>query len=115
MPGEDPLEYYASPGLLTDPLEHSHLFTGLPTDVRELCAVVQGVMLRIFWAQRYGVELGIDHDPPALGRLPVLADPVVLKVVRHEVRAEPAPGAGRYALVPKHGTEHGREAAAVVD
>jgi len=32
----DPLEYYAQPGLMTDPKEHASLFKGLPADWQPL-------------------------------------------------------------------------------
>ena len=53
----DPLEYYAHPGLFTDPREQAEMFKGLPTTIPELCQVVQGNLLHIFWAERYGVKL----------------------------------------------------------
>jgi len=45
----NPLAYYASPGLMTDPKEYAYLFNGLPTEIPELVKVVQGLMLHIFW------------------------------------------------------------------
>jgi hypothetical protein len=33
----DVLEYYACPGLMTDPKEHAELFDGLPTEIPALC------------------------------------------------------------------------------
>ena len=50
-----PLGYYARPGLMTDPGEHAGLSESLPTDIPALCQVVQGILLHIFWAERYGV------------------------------------------------------------
>lgn len=56
-PVADPLEYYAHPGPMTDPQEHAGLFEGLPTDISALVQVVQGLLLHVFWAERYGVTL----------------------------------------------------------
>jgi hypothetical protein len=53
----DPLEYYARPGPMTDPKEYAPLFEGLPTDIPALCQVVHGLMVHIFWAERYGLQL----------------------------------------------------------
>ncbi len=53
----DPLEYYAQPGRMTDPREYAPLLDDLPRDIPELCRVVQGLMLHIFWAERYGEHL----------------------------------------------------------
>ncbi len=53
----DVLAYYARPGVMTDPQAYAELFDNLPTDVGALCRVMQGVMLHIFWAERYGVKL----------------------------------------------------------
>ena len=52
-----PLEYYARPSLMTDPGEHAALFDDLPTDIPTLCQVVQGLVLHLFWAERYGETL----------------------------------------------------------
>jgi hypothetical protein len=56
-PIPDPLEYYARPGPMTDPQEQASLLAGLPTDMAALCQVVQGLLLHMMWAERYGVQL----------------------------------------------------------
>ncbi|HSJ57762.1 MAG TPA: transglutaminase domain-containing protein, partial [Anaerolineae bacterium] len=53
----DPPTYYASPGPMTDPGEWGHLFDDLPESVPELVSIVQGLMVHIFWAERYGLML----------------------------------------------------------
>lgn len=53
----DVLEYYAQPGIMTDPKEHGELLDTLPTEISELCAVVQGLMIHTYWAKRYGIDL----------------------------------------------------------
>lgn len=53
----DPIEYYARPGLMTDPGDQADLLVGLPAGIAALCRVVQGCMLHIFWAERYGLVL----------------------------------------------------------
>ncbi len=57
----NPLEYYACPGLMTDPQEHASLLDGLPAEIAALCQVVQGLLLHIFWAERYGVTLSEER------------------------------------------------------
>jgi len=59
----DPLEYYAQPGLMTDPKEYAPLFKGLPADTlcASLCQVVQGLMVHIFWAERHGLKLSDER------------------------------------------------------
>jgi Transglutaminase-like superfamily len=47
--------YYATPGPLTDLTAHASLIRGLPTDVREVCRVVQGSIVHPFLAQLYGL------------------------------------------------------------
>lgn len=49
--------YYTHHGLMTDPGDYSTCFDGLPTDIQGLVKVVQGVMIHIFWAERYGLKL----------------------------------------------------------
>lgn len=54
---DNPLAYYANPGLMTDPKEYDHLFAGLPIGITALADVVQGLLLHIFWAERIDVIL----------------------------------------------------------
>jgi hypothetical protein len=51
------LDYFAIPGPLTGAREHAGLFGELPADVAALCRVVQGLMIHVFWAERYGLQL----------------------------------------------------------
>src|SRR5512137_2540827 len=51
------LGYYAQPGVITDPHEQAHWLHDLPTDIPSLVKIVQGVMVHIFWAERYGLNL----------------------------------------------------------
>ncbi len=53
----DMLTYYTQPGPMTDPGPYAHLFDGLPTDIPALVKTLQGVMMHIFWAGSYGLEL----------------------------------------------------------
>jgi hypothetical protein len=53
----DALEYYAVPGLMTDPKECGVLFDELPIEIPALCQVVQGILVHIFWAERQGLSL----------------------------------------------------------
>jgi len=58
----DPLGYYLGQGVMTDPGPHKALYDGLPRDVASLCQVVQGLLLHIFWAKRYGVTLSAERE-----------------------------------------------------
>ena len=53
----DMLKYYTTQGIITDPGKHTYLYENLPCDVPSLCAVVRGVMLHIFMADKYGVTI----------------------------------------------------------
>lgn len=53
----DQLTYYATPGIMTDPGTHAALLDELPAGIQELCNVVQGLLIHIFWAERYGIAL----------------------------------------------------------
>jgi hypothetical protein len=55
------LQYYTDQSIMTNPGEYVYLYQKLPSDVSELCEVVQGVMLHIFWTQGYGVELSEER------------------------------------------------------
>ena len=70
-PSSELLKYYATPGPFTDPAGQAHLFDGLPSEIGELCRVVQNNLLHIFWADRYGRTLSdkekeTGHVSPAL-------------------------------------------------
>jgi hypothetical protein len=60
-PHTDPLEYYARPGPMTDLSAHAALLEDLPTEISALSEVVQGNLLHIFWAERYGIELSDER------------------------------------------------------
>lgn len=55
-------QYYATPGIMTDPGAHSDLFTGLPPDIVDLCRAVQNNLIHVFWAERYGRALSDDEQ-----------------------------------------------------
>ena len=67
---QNPLDYYASPGTMSDPKECAELFHDLPTDIPELCQVIQGILLHGFLADKYGVTLS-DERRPELNIRPV--------------------------------------------
>ena len=53
----DSLTYYGQPGRMTDPGPYAALLDALPDDVPSLVKALQGVMVHIFWAGSYGLEL----------------------------------------------------------
>lgn len=57
----DLLNYYTSHSIMTDPGNYAHLYEDLPTEISELCKVVQGVMIHVFWSQGYGVQLSEER------------------------------------------------------
>jgi hypothetical protein len=59
---DDELLYYTHPGFVTDPGEHAGLFDELPGEIPALCRVVQGLLLHVFWAERYGVTLTEERE-----------------------------------------------------
>jgi hypothetical protein len=46
---------------MTDPQDQAYLLADLPTDIPPLVKVVQGVMVHIFWAERYGLTLSDER------------------------------------------------------
>jgi hypothetical protein len=60
--GTDSLTYYAQPGRMTAPGPYAHLLDALPTDVPSLVKALQGVMVHIFWAERYGLTLTDERE-----------------------------------------------------
>lgn len=55
------LQFYTTPGIMTDPGEYAKLLEGLPKDVLRLCEVVQGVLIHIYWAEQMGVSLSEER------------------------------------------------------
>ena len=53
---------FATPGVMTRPGAYANLLDDLPHDVGRLREVVQGLMLHIFWAERYGVRLAEERQ-----------------------------------------------------
>ena len=49
--------YYATPDVMTEPQPYAARFDNLPTKLPDLVKVVQGLMVHIFWAERYGLTL----------------------------------------------------------
>jgi hypothetical protein len=52
-----PQAYYARSGIMTDPGDYAPMLDALPADIAELCEVVQGLLVHVFWAERYGLAL----------------------------------------------------------
>jgi len=79
-PRTDLLSYYAQPGPMTDPQTYAAWLNDLPADIPSLVKVVQGVMVHIFWAERYGLtlsderkdEVNLRFIPKMLARLAAL-------------------------------------------
>ena len=49
--------FFAKPALMSDPGPFVGMFENLPIEIGELCKVVQGTTIHIFWAERYGIIL----------------------------------------------------------
>lgn len=57
MAASSPRLYYSTDGPMTDPGAHARLLDGLPRDVAGIVSVVQGLLVHVFWAERYGLKL----------------------------------------------------------
>jgi len=51
------LTYFAEYGKMTHPGLHADLYNDLPSDVPSLVQIVQGLVVHVFWAERYGLNL----------------------------------------------------------
>jgi hypothetical protein len=51
------LAYFTQPGKMTDPGSQARLLEDLPSGIADLCTLVQGTTVHIFWAERYGLSL----------------------------------------------------------
>lgn len=56
------LNYFSQFGRMTDPGPFGDLFADLPSNIPSLVKVVQGLVLHVFWAERYGVTLTADRQ-----------------------------------------------------
>jgi hypothetical protein len=56
------LNYFSQSGRMTDPGPFSDLYTDLPSDIPSLVKVVQGLVIHVFWAERYGLKLSGDRQ-----------------------------------------------------
>lgn len=48
---------FAAQSMITDPGPYRALLEGLPTALPDLVHIVQGVLIHVFWADQYGVQL----------------------------------------------------------
>jgi len=60
-PAVDPIAFYSAPGPITEPGRLAPLLNGLPADLPSLVGVVQGLLLHVFWAERYGEKLSEER------------------------------------------------------
>jgi hypothetical protein len=61
MAEDDPLEYYASPGPMTDLAPVADALDGTPTDPTAITTMVQGLLRHPFLTGLYGVDMPADH------------------------------------------------------
>lgn len=51
------LTYFAQYGKITNPNPYTQFYNDLPSDVPALVRAVQGLMVHVFWGERYGLNL----------------------------------------------------------
>jgi hypothetical protein len=56
------LAYYIEPGVMSAVGEYLEQICSLPADIPALVKALQGLVLHIFWAERYGVKLPEDRQ-----------------------------------------------------
>ena len=62
MATSSPQLFYLTPGPMTESRAHADLLDGLPADVAGIVGVVQGLLVHVFWAGRYGLELTPERE-----------------------------------------------------
>jgi hypothetical protein len=55
------LTYFAQYGKMTDPGPYTNLYADLPNDIPALVQAVQGLIVHVFWAERYGLNLSEER------------------------------------------------------
>jgi len=74
-PSRDELSYYTAPARLSNAGVHARRFDGLPRDLPSLCALVQGLLLHVHWAEANGVTLTAERQrEPNLRSLSAMLD-----------------------------------------
>lgn len=61
----NPHDFYTQQGQISDPGEHSPHFDALPDDLPGIIAAIQGFMLHLHWAKRYGITLNRVREEEA--------------------------------------------------
>lgn len=61
----NPQTFYTSQGTISNPGEYSHLLDSLPDSLPELVSAIQGLMLHLHWAKRYGISLNKTRQAEA--------------------------------------------------
>jgi len=56
------LTYFAQHGAITDPGPYAKTYAGLSSDIPALIKIVQGLIVHVFWAERYRLKLS-DERP----------------------------------------------------
>jgi hypothetical protein len=84
------LNYYTAPGVHTDASEFSDMLANLPSDVPGLVQVVQGSLLHVFWAERYGRKLN-EEEKATLNIRPVAEKLAIMQAVDPASLIHPRP------------------------
>jgi hypothetical protein len=85
-----PQAYYRTFGMMTDPGEHAAMLEDLPQDVAGLCRAVQGCMVHVFWAERYGLSLSPERKQEVQVR-PVVEKLALMAAMDARPLAQPRP------------------------
>jgi len=89
---ERPPDVYRQPGPRTDPLEFGNRLDALPTDLPGLCAAIQGLLVHVLEARRYGVEVQEARRPEVeIGDVATLLRRIVALDGRPLTLARPPP------------------------
>jgi hypothetical protein len=56
------LLFFTQPGTITELGVYADMLDNLPTGIGELCKIVQGLTIHIFWAERYGIKLTAERQ-----------------------------------------------------
>ncbi len=58
---DDALTYYAEHGIISNPGKFRVYYDNLPSEISQLCRIIQGLLLHPFWAERYGEKLSKER------------------------------------------------------
>jgi hypothetical protein len=79
----DELDFYSKPGVMTDLEGFDEALVGMPTDPAGIAVAVQGLVVHLFWAKSYDLDVPTDREHEVRTRS---AARMIETILRHDPR-----------------------------